>query len=84
MALDRQMAALRARHAREINRLYKEFAKHHPSVETGVIGVDLTPAQADEWHQLSASMIAVHRRERSELAAELRVKTGRHHVIRAV
>lgn len=82
MALDRRMAALRARHAREISSLFREFTKCHPAVEVGVSASDLTPAQTGEWRKFSSEKIASQVKERSELAAKLRAETGRHHAIR--
>lgn len=64
MALDRRMASLRARHARENRDRYREFLKAHPTVE------DDEDHQA--WRDFTADLAESQRKERDELAAKIR------------
>jgi hypothetical protein len=74
MALDLRMAELRARHAREINRLHGEFVKRHPTIDPGVDNAAMTQEQAEAWRQFTADEDAEFNRARRELAAELRAE----------
>lgn len=74
MALDRRMAELRARHAREINRLHHEFVKQDPTIDPGVDNAAMTPKQAEAWRQFTADEDAKFNRARTRLAAELRAE----------
>jgi hypothetical protein len=76
MALDRRMAELRARHAREINRLHHEFVKRDPTIDPGVDNVAMTPKQAEAWRQFTADEDAKFNRARTRLAAELRAENA--------
>lgn len=69
MALDRRMAAVRGRHAREIGRLLGEFVKLHPTIDIGVDYDNWTPEQAEAWRAFTAEEVARFDRERAELAA---------------
>lgn len=76
MALDRRMAELRARHAREINRLHHEFVKQDPTIDPGVDNAAMTPKQAEAWRQFTADEDAKFDRARTRLAAELRAENA--------
>jgi|BogFormECP04_OM1_1039644.scaffolds.fasta_scaffold59571_1 hypothetical protein len=76
MALDRRMAELRARHAREINRLHHEFVKQDPTIDPGVDNAAMTPKQAEAWRQFTADEDAKFNRARTRLAAELRAENA--------
>ena len=76
MALDRRMAELRARHAREINRLHREFVKQDPTIDSGVDNAAMTPKQAEAWRHFIADEDAKFNRARSRLAAELRAENA--------
>lgn len=76
MALDRRMAELRARHAREINRLHREFVKQDPTIDPGVDNAAMTPKQAEAWRRFTADEDAKFNRARSRLAAELRAENA--------
>jgi hypothetical protein len=78
MALDRRMAELRARHAREINRLHREFVKQHPTIDPGVDNAAMTQKQAEAWRQFTADEDAKFNRARRKLAAELRAERAPH------
>ncbi|HME77913.1 MAG TPA: hypothetical protein VKI00_20375 [Mycobacterium sp.] len=77
MALDRRMAELRARHAREINRLHREFVQQDPTIDPGVDNAAMTPKQAEAWRQFTADEDAKFDRARRRLAAELRAESAR-------
>jgi hypothetical protein len=74
MALDRRMAELRARHAREINRLHREFVKRHPTIDPGVDNAAMTEEHAEAWRQFTADQDAKFSAARRELADELRAE----------
>jgi hypothetical protein len=76
MGLDRRMAELRARHAREINRLHREFVKQDPAIDPGVDNATMTPKHAEAWRQFTADEDAKFDRARSRLAAELRAESA--------
>lgn len=76
MALDRRMAELRARHAREINRLHHEFVKQDTTIDPGVDNAAMTPKQAEAWRQFTADEDAKFNRARTRLAAELRAENA--------
>jgi hypothetical protein len=76
MALDRRMAELRARHARKINRLHREFVKQDPTIDPGVDNAAMTPKQAEAWRQFTADEDAKFNRARTRLAAELRAENA--------
>jgi hypothetical protein len=76
MALDRRMAELRARHAREINRLHREFVKQDPAIDPGVDNATMKPKQAEAWRQFTADEDAKFDWARSRLAAELRAENA--------
>lgn len=78
MALDRRMAELRARHAREINRLHGEFVKQDPTIDPGVDNVAMTQQQAEAWREFTADEDAKFTKARAKLAAELRAEHARH------
>jgi hypothetical protein len=75
MALDRRMSELRARHAREINRLHREFVEKDPTIDPGVDNAAMTPNQAEAWRQFTADEDAKFDRARSRLAAKLRAES---------
>lgn len=68
MVLDRRMARLRARHARESRDRYREFLRLHPAVEDD---------QAHGlWVGFTADLAESQRKERDELATVLRAEHG--------
>lgn len=64
MVLDRRMARLRARHARESRDRYREFLQSHPAVEDG--------EEHEAWVGFTAGLAESHRRERDALASVIR------------
>ncbi len=74
MARNRQMAALRGQHARNINDLFKEFLRQNPTIEPHVAGETWTDEQTDAWREFTASENARFARERDELANKLRTE----------
>jgi hypothetical protein len=76
MALDRRMAELRARHAREINRLHREFVEQEPTIDSGVDNAVMTPKQAEAWREFTAHEDAKFDSARRKLAAELRAESA--------
>jgi hypothetical protein len=70
------MAELRARHAREINRLHREFVEHDPTIDPGVDNAAMTAKQAEAWRRFTAKEDAKFDRARTRLAAELRAESA--------
>jgi len=68
MVLDRRMARLRARHAREVRERYREFLRLHPAVEDD--------EEHEAWRDFTAGLAESQRKERDGLAAVLRAEVG--------
>lgn len=69
--LDRRMARLRARHARELRARYVEFCRVR-QIDIDVDNCDMTPEEGLEFDEVTSRVVERHARERAELAALLR------------
>ncbi|KQH80020.1 hypothetical protein AO501_33905 [Mycobacterium gordonae] len=78
VASDTAMARLRGRHAREIDRLFREFLKLHPTIDPHLSdGLWMTDEQDAVWRAFTADEDARFKRERAALAAQLRAERAR-------
>ena len=70
---DPRMARLRGAHAREINRLFREFLRLHPTIDPELSdGGGWTDEQDTAWRAFTTEECARFARERDALSAQLR------------
>jgi hypothetical protein len=72
MALSRQMAELRGRHAQRMGELFRKFLEQNQDIDPDLDEDTWTEQQTERWRQFTAPETERFAKKREELATRLR------------
>ena len=72
MALSREMAELRRRHAQKMGALFREFLELNPTIDPDLDEDTWTLKQTEQWREFTAAENERFAKERAQLANHLR------------